>query len=465
MDGSAAGWQNDGMEPPEMRYAQSGDLRIAYQRFGSGPDVVAIPPLLTNVELHWEHELYRRVLEHAGRYVTMLQFDKRGIGCSDRFEQLPSLDERIGDITAVMDAEGIERASLLGASEGGLMALLFCARHPERVDQLTVMNSTPPASAVEHLPRYRAPTDPPFDSEEGLRWLLKLPKRWGHDPEFFVERVMPSQVDNASFVRWVGRLQRQSASPADIARQIQSVLVLDADDFSLSNINTPTLVIQVTGDRVCPPPCGRYVADRVHGARYLEVAGTDHFPWTLPHWREIIDTWIEQVIGQRPPCRSERRFGTVVFTDLVGSTAGSSRAGDDSWRETLDSHDRICRRVVDRHDGRIVKTTGDGLLGTFDSPSLAVDAAAALVKELASIGLVLRAGVHAGEFEAREDGDVSGTAVNIAARVEQAAEPGHVFVSSTVRDLLLGGDRTFTPRGDFTLKGIERPWQLYALDS
>jgi class 3 adenylate cyclase/pimeloyl-ACP methyl ester carboxylesterase len=450
------------VEPPGVKYATAGGLHIAYQRFGTGPDVVVIPPLVSNVEIFWDHELYRRVLEHVGRYLTVLQFDKRGIGMSDRFERSPTLDERIEDITAVMDAEGLERASVMGLSEGGLMAQLFAVRHPERVDRLTLMNTFPADNDTDEVAAFVHDSDPPTNVADTVALLGRLVETWGQDPQFMVDHWMPSQADNASFVRWGGRLQRQSATPADIARQIQSLAGVDLA-VTLEDIAAPTLVIAVAGDRVCRPADGRYLADRIPNATYVEFPGEDHFLWVMPNWREIVDSWIEHVIGAPPPSGSERRFGTVLFTDLVGSTEATMAAGDSQWREMLDSHDRICREIIDRHGGRIVKSTGDGLLATFPTPSLGVSASAILVSQLASIGLTVRAGLHAGELEFREDGDVAGAAVNLAARVEQSAEPGQILVSSTLRDLLLGGDLHFVDQGERPLKGFDDPWRLYEL--
>jgi class 3 adenylate cyclase len=224
-------------------------------------------------------------------------------------------------------------------------------------------------------------------------------------------------------------------------------------------------VIAVAGDRLIRRAEGRYLADRIPNATYLEFPGEDHFLWVMPSWREIVDAWIEHVIGAPPPTGSERRFVTVLFTDLVGSTEATMAAGDTPWREALDSHDRICRKIIDGHGGRIVKSTGDGLLATFQTPSLGVSASAALMSHLCSIGLTIRAGLHAGEINFREDGDVTGTAVNLAARVEQSAKPGQILVSSTLCDLLLGSDFEFIDQGEFPLKGFDRPWRLYELQT
>jgi class 3 adenylate cyclase len=450
------------MEISDVRFAKSGDVHIAYQRYGAGPDVVIIPPLVSNVELGWEQEIFRRVREHNGRYVRVIEFDKRGIGSSDRFEQPPTLTERIGDIHAVMDAEGIERASLLGLSEGGLMAQLFAAMHPERVDRLVLVNSALGLSAVEQLEAYRHSDDPGYTVDDVLGRLWRVVETWGREPEVMVDTFSPSQNGNAAFTRWIARYQRQTASPADIKRQLESVIGLDANE-QLPNIKAPTLVANVKGDRVTPPVAGRYLADKIPGARYVEFVGEDHFCWVMPNWRELMDCWIEFVTGVAPAAHTERRFATVLFTDIVGSTARSAEVGDTTWRGMLESHDRIAWKVVDQRRGKLVKNTGDGLLVTFDSPSEAVAATSTLTQELGGVGLTIRAGLHAGEVEVREDGDVVGLAVNLAARVQQAARDDSTYVSSTVRDLLLGGDWSFEDRGEHTLKGIDGAWRLYQL--
>jgi len=448
------------MDISDIKYARSGDLNIAYQRFGSGPDLVIIPGLVSNVELAWEHEVYRRVREYIGRYVRVLEFDKRGIGSSDRFEQAPTLEQRIDDIKAVMDAEGVERAHVLGLSEGGIMGQLFAVLHPERVDRLVLINSTIGASALGHLRRRDG--DPPMRRADVLDRFQRMFDGWGREPELFVDLFSPSKNDDPAFIRWAGRFQRQTCSRADIQRQFASVVGLDAND-RLGDIRSPTLVMNVTGDRVIPPAFGRYLAEHIAGARYVQFPGEDHFCWIMPSWRELMDCFIEFLTGRAPVVRSERRFATMLFTDIVSSTARSAEVGDQAWREMLDRHDRIAWQAVDRHAGKLVKNTGDGLLMTFTTPSEAVACATELVRELARVGLSVRAGLHAGEIVVREDGDVTGLAVNLAARVQQAASGGATWVSSTVRDLLLGGDWSFIERGEHVLKGIDGAWRLYEL--
>jgi class 3 adenylate cyclase len=444
----------------DIRYARSGDLNIAYQRFGSGPDLVIIPGMVSNVELAWEHEVYRRVREYIGQYVRVLEFDKRGMASSDRFEQAPTLEERLGDINAVMDAEGIERAHVLGLSEGGIMGQLFAALHPERVNRLVLVNSMVGLSALGSL--RRRDDDPPMRQAEVLERFRRMIAGWGREPEHLVDLFSPSKNNDPAFIRWVGRFERQTCSRADIQRQFDSVLGLDAND-RLGEIRAPTLVMNVVGDRAIPPAFGRYLAEHIPEARYMQFPGEDHMCWVMPNWRELMDPWLEFVTGHAPATRSERRFATVLFTDIVDSTARSGEVGDAAWRDMLDRHDRIAWRTVDRHAGTLVKNTGDGLLVTFGAPSQAVACATELVRELARISLRVRAGLHAGEIVVREDGDVTGLAVNLAARVQQAAAGGATWVSSTVRDLLLGGEWAFAERGEHVLKGIDGAWRLYEL--
>jgi len=273
------------MEVPEIHYAKSGDVNIAYQRFGSGPDVISIPPLISNVEIMWENEVFRRFLELRASRTRVLHFDKRGVGMSDRVAVPPSLQERIGDILAVMDAEGVERASVLGVSEGALMAQHFAATCPERVDRLVLVNAVPGLAALAELPAYAA--EPLPSLEEFLGRFARLVETWGREPEFMAEWFIPSQCRSASFLRWLGRFQRQSASPADLRRQIENVAALSIPKDRLERIEARTLVVHVTGDRVQPPAVGRYLAANIPDAELWEVAGEDHFCFTMPNWHEV----------------------------------------------------------------------------------------------------------------------------------------------------------------------------------
>ena len=358
------------MDVPEVFFVDADGVSIAWQQFGSGPDVLAVPGLIGNIEITWEHEFYRRFFEYIARHVRVTAFDKRGIGLSDKFHEAPTLEQRTSDILAVMDAAGLDRPSLVGASEGGLMAQLFAAQHPERVDRLVLLNTSPGRSGMIAVHR---------DPDGSLRRLKRLADvfekimaSWGSDPQYTVDEFCPSNSGNAAFVRWFGRLQRQSASHADIRRQVDSVTFLDAAP-ALAEITAPTLVLHATGDRLHPVAAGRYIAERIPDARFVEIPGDDHLVETTPHWQEFTDTWLEFVTGSRPLRQTERRVMTVIFTDIVDSTVQTAAVGDGQWRRLLDSHDRLAWELIDRHRGTIVKSTGDGVLARFDAPSHALE--------------------------------------------------------------------------------------------
>jgi class 3 adenylate cyclase len=448
------------MEVPEIHFANAEGVNIAWEQFGSGPDVLAIPGLLSNMELCWEHEFYRRYLEYVSRYVRVTAFDKRGIGLSDKFYEAPTLEQRTTDILAVMDAAGLDHAAVLGVSEGGLIAQLFAAMHPERVDRLVLVNSSPGAAAMRELHR---------DADGSLdRWdrvmqkLQRLVETWGRDPQFVVDWLTPSLSDNPAWVRWMGRFQRQSATSADIARQFASIGPLDAQS-RLGEIDVPTLILHIEGDGIIPVAAGRFLAERITGARLVEFPGFDHMAEVTPHWQPLMDAWLEFVTGARPARRTERRVATVLFTDIVDSTARTAASRDGSWSHLLESHDRIAWEVAEMHRGTIVKSTGDGLLARFDAPSEALEFSLDFRRALTRVDLQIRCGVHTGEIEVRDNGDITGVAVNLAARVEQAADEGAIVVSSTVKDILLGGDICFDDFGEHILKGFDRPWHLYTL--
>jgi pimeloyl-ACP methyl ester carboxylesterase/DNA-binding CsgD family transcriptional regulator len=299
------------VDVPEVKFADAGGLRIAWHEFGRGPDVLAIPPMVSNVELVWEHPYYRRFLEYFADHVHMVAFDKRGIGLSDRFDRAPTLDERIDDIVAVMDAAGLGSASVLGTSEGGLMAQLFTARYPERVDRLVLINSSPGASGLVALM-----TDPDGSTErlhEQLAKFARLEATWGHDPQFMVDWFSPVRSDDPTFVAWVGRLQRQSATAKDLARQAESIAPLDAVEH-LGDIAVPTMVAHLRDDPVVPFESAAYLAERIPGATLVELPGNDHFVFTHPEWKTAVDHCIEFITGSAPSGASTRaRRGSPTF--------------------------------------------------------------------------------------------------------------------------------------------------------
>jgi class 3 adenylate cyclase len=450
---------------PETHYARVGDLRIAYQKWGEGPPLLIVPALISNVEVSWEHELYRRTREHIGRHMTCVEFDKRGIGLSDRFDGAPTLEERNQDIHAVMDVVGWDRANFVGLSEGGLMAQLFAADFPERVESLVLANTFAPRRYSKRVYDYFREGDYPLQKRAVLYdRFMRVAETWSEDPRYMVEWEMPSAADNESFVRWVGRLQRLSASPRDFRRQVESVFELEGGDAP-ERIKARTLVMHVKGDEVLPAAGGRLLAELIPGASFVEIQGRDHFFWIMDNWRDVADAMIEFVTGVAPERTSTRQFGTVLFTDIVDSTRRSAAVGDSNWQAVLDSHDRITRGLIDQHRGRVVKSTGDGLLAVFEVPSQGVACGLEMCEALRGIGVEIRAGVHAGEIEVHDDGDISGIAVNLAARVEQKAADGELWTSSTVRDMMLGGSASFAERGEHELKGIDGSWRLFSVSS
>lgn len=451
------------MQVPETRYARVGDLRIAYQKWGEGPPMMIIPDLVTNVEVAWEHELYRRSLEHMGKHMTCAWFDKRGIGMSDRFDQAPTLEQRNDDILAVMDAVGWQRAHIIGQSEGAMMGQLFAADFPDRVESLTLVNTFVSPRYIGRLPNYVQSDDPtPMTGPQIYERFLGILETWGEDATHLVEWAMPSQIGNESFTRWMARLQRLAASPKDFKRQLDSIYTLDAGDAP-ERITCRTMVMHVKGDLELPVALGRLLAELIPGAIYEEIEGADHFFWIMPNWRDIADQAIKFATGTTVARTSTmRQFGTVLFTDIVDATKHSSAVGDSNWRGVLDSHDRITRGLIDQHRGRVVKSTGDGLLAVFEAPSQGVACGLEMCEALRGIGVDIRAGVHAGEIELHDDGDISGIAVNLAARVEQKAADGEVWTSSTVRDMMLGGSTSFAERGEHELKGIDGSWRLFS---
>jgi len=450
------------MQVPEVRYARSGDLRIAYQAWGEGPPMLYIADLISHVEIAWEHELYRRSLEHMGRHVHFAWFDKRGIGMSDRFDEAPTLEQRNQDILAVMDTLGWERAHIVGQSEGGIMAQLFAADFPERVETVTLVNTVASPRYYDRIPEFIRAGDPPLMLARLYAHFERVLETWGEDASFMVEWELPSQAGNEAFERWIARLMRFAASPKDFKRQLDSVFALDAGDAP-ERISAPTMVMHVQGDQVLPVAMGRLLADIIPGAQYVEIEGADHFFWIMPNWREVSDISVGFVTGKPVVRATKRQFATVLFTDIVDSTRQSAAVGDAKWRGILDSHDRTARQLIDEHRGRVVKSTGDGLLAVFDTPSQGVECGLALCTALCGIGIDIRAGIHAGEIEVHDDGDISGVAVNLAARVEQHAADRELWASSTVRDLMLGGSTSFTDCGEHALKGIDGDWRLFSV--
>jgi class 3 adenylate cyclase/alpha-beta hydrolase superfamily lysophospholipase len=436
---------------PAVRYAASGDLSIAYQVVGDGPvDVVWVPGFVSHVEILWELPLWRRLLDRLSSFARVVIFDKREQGLSDRTGAPPTLEDIAGDLGAVMDAAGSERATIVGLSEGGPAALLFAASHPQRVSGLALVGSYARLS--------RAGDNPAGVPAERLRGFAeRVVAEWGGPTALSLWFGAEAAADPA-LAEWWARLLRAGTSPGGARGLLRLYEELDARP-ALSSISAPTLVVHGRDDALVPPALGRAVADAIPGARYLELPGP-HLPFAIDDGRAFAAAVEELVTGRLAEPDPERVLATVLVTDIVGSTGQATALGDRAWRELLQRHDDASRREFERFRGREVKQTGDGFLATFDGPARAVRCAAAIRDALAPLGLLLRTGVHTGECELRGT-DVSGIAVHIAARVGAAAGPGEVLVSSTVHDLVIGSGLEFEERGERELAGVPGSWRLF----
>jgi class 3 adenylate cyclase len=436
-----------------VQYARSGDLRIAYQQFGEGElDLLISPGFISNLDLAWEMPPFRMIFDRLGSFARCLVFDKRGTGLSDRDLGFGSLEERMDDLRAVLDDAGIEQAALFGYSEGGPLSLLFAASYPERVSALALYGSM---ARVLEAPDYTVGL--PADL---MPWFIdRVERLWGAGEvlRFFVQHA----PDDAATQDLIARYERSAASPKMAARILRHNIEIDIRGI-LPAIRVPTLVMQTAGDPAIPEPLGQYLANHVPRAAYIERPGGFHMTWDATRaW--FLDEVEAFLTGHRPaPVASERMLTTVLFTDIVGSTEQAARLGDRAWRRVLDDHDAQAGLAVQRHGGRVVKTTGDGLLAVLDSPSRAVACALAIRDGVGPLGLRIRAGVHTGEVERRGD-DVGGIGVHIGARIAALAGVGEVWVSRTVRDLTAGSGLAFADRGRHPLKGVPGEWELYAL--
>lgn len=437
---------------PETKYAKSGEIHIAYQRFGSGPTtMIAVPPIASNVEVIWESETAASFLERTSSFCDYIQFDKRGTGLSDRVPPAATLEERVDDIRAVLDAENVERVSVGGASEGGALAALFAATYPERTRRLVMFASFARLTKAEDQPWA-------LDETALMKFIEIWTARWGQPSTLTLPLFAPSRVGEREYLRVMNRYERQSASPGTLRDLMLWMARLDIRSI-LPTIRVPTLILHRKGDAVISVEHSRYLAERIPGAKYMELEGSDHLPW------EGDQTWVDEaeafVTGHRPTSPPSRMLATVLFTDIVGSTERAAALGDAKWRELLNEHDARARQLVATYRGRWVKSTGDGLLATFDGPARGVRCAGAIRDALADTGMEIRAGLHCGELEVRGD-DVGGIAVHIAARVNALAGSGEVIVSRTVKDLVVGSGLTFVDRGSHCLKGVPDEWQLFA---
>lgn len=435
----------------ETRYARSGELSIAYRTFGEGPvDLIIAPGFVSHVEEIWRSPYLSRAPRALAEFARVILFDKREQGLSDRVGRPPTIEEMRDDMLAVLDAVGSERAAVLGVSEGGPMAILLAATHPARCSHLLLWGTYARAS--------RAPDYPDgLDPRAFERWGQVLRDNWGGPVA--IDIFAPSWVGNPEAEEDWARLLRLGASPSGSSALVRLYREIDVRQ-ALPLVSAPTLVMHPREDRVVPLALGRYVADRIPGARWLEVPVADHLTSAVDP--DLVIPEIEEfVTGRRGARAPERALSTVLFTDIVDSTARAAELGDHAWRKLLDRHDALMRSQIDRNRGRAVKSTGDGFLATFDGPARGIDCARAVTKGARELGIDIRAGLHTGEIELR-DSDVGGMAVHIGARVAARADAGEVLVSQTVKDLVVGSGIEFEPRGNAALKGVPGEWRLYA---
>ncbi|HME97273.1 MAG TPA: adenylate/guanylate cyclase domain-containing protein [Methylomirabilota bacterium] len=436
------------MQEP-VRYAASGEVHIAYRVFGAGSrDIVLIPGTLSHVELLWEVPSNEHLLKRLTTFARVIVFDKRGQGLSDRVAE-QTLEERIGDVRAVMDAAGSERATIYGWSEGGPMCLMFAATYPERTSALVLYGT------------FASMKGEPWGVTPDVldRFLGALQRHWGEGA--LLQLNAPSRRDDPAFVEHFSRIERAAASPGSVRALMRANYDIDVRSL-LPTLRVPTLILHRVDDGLVPVRAGRYLAEHIPGARYAEIPGSDHLVLDLETQDVIADQIEEFITGGRRRLEADRVVATVMFTDIVGSTERAAQIGDRRWRELRAEWHEMMRRELAAFRGREVDTAGDGLLATFDGPARAIRCACSVRERVHALGLQVRTGLHTGECELGGAG-VVGIAVHIGARVAALAGPDEVLVSSTVRDLVAGSGLEFVDRGSHALKGVPGDWRLFVV--
>jgi len=438
---------------PQTRYAKSGDVNIAYQVLGQGPpDLVLIPGWVSNIEIFWEEPAVVRFFTRLASFSRLILFDKRGTGLSDRVAEMPNLETRMDDARAVLDTVGSERAALFGYSEGGVLCALFAATYPNRASALIMHGS---------YARLTAAPDYPWglNEQERSAFVDQAVREWG--APIGIDMRAPSMATDERFRQWWARFLRLSASPAAFATLSHMNAQMDIRQV-LPAIRVPTLILHSVNDRNLDVRGSRYLAERIPGAKLVELSGPDHVPW-LSDADIVVDEVEEFLTGARHAPEPERVLATVMFTDIVGASERAAGLGDRRWHDVLDSHHALIRRQLNHFRGREIDTAGDGFLATFDGPARAVRCASTISDGVRSLGIEVRAGLHTGECEMMGD-KLAGIAVHIGSRVAALARPGEVLVSSTVKDLVAGSGLSFQDRGIQSLKGIPGEWRLFAVE-
>ena len=444
------------MSIPETQYAKSGDMHIAYQMVGEGPfDLLFVHGWISHIEHLWEEPSIARFFHRLASFSRLILLDKRGTGLSDPvpLNQLPTLEERMDDVRAVLDAAGCERAVLVGTSEAGALNLLFAASQPHRTSALILLNSYARLAWREDYP-----FGMPRDQAENL--LAMIERDWGKGVAF--EALVASQADNEAMRNWWRRYQRLAASPGAAVTLLRSAFETDARGV-LSTISVPTLILHRVGDPFTGPEHGRYLAEHIPGARYVELSGVDHLFFAEDTDRLVAEIQ-EFLTGVREAVEPERVLATIVFIDIVRSTEHAAELGDRRWRDLLDRYYAAVRRELARFRGREIDTAGYGVFATFDGPARAIRCASAATEAVGRLGIEIRAGLHTGECEVIGD-KMSGIAVHTAARVAGQAAANEVLVSSTVKDLVAGSGIRFRDAGTHALKGVPGEWLLFAVEA
>ncbi len=437
---------------PETRYAKAGEVHIAYQTQGTSErDLVYLAGIFSHVELQWENPRYAELLTRLSQFTRLITMDMRGTGLSDREGDLPLLEDQMDDVTAVLNRVGSNKVSLLGVSQAGPMAILYAASYPQRVDALILYGAYASSQRRDDYPWGREP-----DWLE--QYLSQLDHLWGQGT--FLTQMAPSLQEDEEFKAWWGRMERFSSAPGNAVSYARAHTMDDVRDL-LKSVRVPTLVLQRKDDTYRLAGQARYIAEHIPGAQFVELEGRDHLPYAGDHGA-IADEIQEFLTGVRAAPQTSRVLATVLFTDIVGSTKRAAELGDARWNKLLDDHNRLVRRQLAEHRGRLINTAGDGIFAMFDGPARAIRSAQAIRNDVGSLGLSIRAGIHTGEVEVGPD-DVAGLGVHIGARVGALARGDEVLVSRTVKDLVAGSGIEFEDRGVHELKGVPEAWQVFAV--
>jgi class 3 adenylate cyclase/pimeloyl-ACP methyl ester carboxylesterase len=438
---------------PQTRYVRNGDVSLAYQVIGDAPvTLVYVAGFFSHVEHVWEEPGLARFFERIASFARLVIYDRRGSGLSDPVSPDASLDSELGDLDAVLDAVGAERAALMGYINGGHVVARYAAERPWRVQAVIFYGSSARSTSADDY-------EWAYTEEERRRRFAEQLPRWGEGTT--LDLIAPSCAGDERMRAWMSRMERLGASPGMVATAVERLAGVDVRD-ALGRITAPALVLHRTHDSFIDVRHSRYLAEHVPGARLVELPGTDSLP-SVGDSDAVLDEIEEFLTGGRAEREPERALGTVLFTDIVDGTAQAAQLGDRAWRDRLAAHDSAVRRQLERFGGREVKTTGDGFLALFDGPpSRAARCARAIVDAVAGIGVRVRAGLHTGECELI-GGDVGGLAVHIAARVTALAGAGEVLVSSTLRDAALGSGLEFSAYGEHDLKGVPERWRVFRL--